>query len=54
MFPHLHNINPSICIEDLGLKEIIKNGVQPIEHLYLLWGHEKFTESIEKIIKIYA
>jgi hypothetical protein len=54
MFAHLHNINPSICIEDLELKEIIKNGVQPIEHLYLLWGQEKFTESIEKIINIYT
>jgi hypothetical protein len=54
MFAHLHHVNPSICIENSSLKEIIKNGTQPIEHLYLSWGHEKFTESIEKIINIYA
>jgi hypothetical protein len=54
MFAHLHHVNPSICIEDSNVKEIIKNGTQPIEHLYLLWGQEKFTESIEKIINIYT
>jgi hypothetical protein len=54
MFAHLHNTNPSICIEDLSLKEIIKNGTKPIKHLYSLWGHEKFIESIEKIINIYT
>ena len=51
MFRHLLNTNPSICIEDLSLKEIIDNGIKPLEEFYNIWSENDIIKDYERIIE---
>ncbi len=50
MFSHLNSIE-SICLENNGLKDIIKLGIKPFEHLYKLWSVNNYKETILNAIK---
>ena len=50
MFRHVFNIKPSICIEDLSLTEIIKNGISPLVPFYNEWSEDNFILKYENII----
>jgi hypothetical protein len=50
MFKHLLDAEPSIFIEDLSLKEIIANGLEPLQQFYDKWSEEKLSQTYEKII----
>ena len=50
MFRHVFNTKPSICIEDLTIKEIITNGITPLLPFYYEWNRDKFIERYEQII----
>lgn len=48
-----HNLNPSVCIEDNTLKTIIKNGIKPLEPLYIRFSDECVLSDIQEVIKYY-
>jgi len=50
MFRHVYHVQPSICVEDLSLKEIMANGTKPLEPLYKMWNKENFVKEFEDII----
>ncbi|MDX6443623.1 MAG: hypothetical protein QOH71_697 [Blastocatellia bacterium] len=50
MFRHLQSVYPPITIEDSSLSEIIKNGIEPFEHLYQLWSEENIRSEYESIL----
>jgi hypothetical protein len=50
MFRHLLKASPSICIEDSSLKEIIANGLAPLEVFYKEWSEEEFIKDYEMIL----
>jgi hypothetical protein len=51
MFSHIMDCDPSICVEDSDLIEIINNGFKPLQQKYNSWSHKKFVDNIENIIK---
>lgn len=51
MYSHIINANPSICVEDNHLKNIISNGFFPLKERKDSWSHKNFIDTIEKIIK---
>jgi hypothetical protein len=50
MFRHVFNAKPSICIEDSTIKEIIANGITPLQPFYDAWTEEKFIQCYEQMI----
>jgi hypothetical protein len=44
------NVEPSICVEDTYLLDIINNGFSPLKEKYEKWTNDKFIDRIEKII----
>lgn len=50
MFKHLKDANPSIFIEDMTLKQIINNGLVPLQQYYDRWSEQKLVETYERII----
>jgi hypothetical protein len=50
MFSHIYDVDPSICIENNSLSQIIKNGFGPLQEKYDSWTHNKFINTLEKII----
>lgn len=46
-FRHVHNLTPSICVEDNSLKTILANGTAPLEPLYAAWAPEKIRAQVE-------
>lgn len=50
MFRHVFNAEPSICIENSTIKEIIANGTAPLQPFYGAWTEEKFIQRYEQII----
>ena len=53
MFRHLFSCEPSICIEDRSLKEIIRNGIKPLipfreewTEINLIWDYERIMDKI--------
>ena len=50
MFSHISNSKPSICIEDLPIKDIIENGNAPLEMYKNKWTNENFINKINKIM----
>ncbi len=50
MFRHVYSANPSICIEDSSLKQIIANGVSPLEPFYDEWNEANFIADYERIL----
>lgn len=51
MFSHIWDVQPSICVENNSLLNIINNGFSPLEEKYNSWTHEKFIDKLETIIK---
>ncbi len=49
MFRHLHRIEPSICIEDRSLREILASGVEPLAELRRSWRAGRVREEYEGI-----
>lgn len=49
-FRHLHNCSPSICVEDSSLKDIIANGLKPLEPLYEQWSAENVRRQVEDVL----
>lgn len=52
MFANLHNLEPSIEIGKLTLKEIIKNGITPIIPLYEKYSHKNLVRKYVEICDI--
>ena len=51
MFSHIYDVNPSICIENNSLINIINNGFTPLEDKYNSWTNENFINVLENIIE---
>jgi len=49
-FRHLWNLEPSILIEENSLKEIIENGITPLEPLYQAYTEENVVADYERIL----
>ncbi len=55
MFRHIRNANPSICIEDSSLRQIINNGYEPLSKYRDDWTKENLVWDYERIFdKIFA
>lgn len=50
LFRHIRHTRPSICIEDSGLKEIIKNGTKPLLKFKREWTPENTLWEYERIV----
>jgi hypothetical protein len=50
MFRHLWETNPSICVENNSIKQIIKNGLEPLLPFYEKWSDEMLCQDYERII----
>lgn len=50
MFRHLHDLCPSVCVEDRSIREIIASGTSPLMDLMLRFSPENFCESMDEII----
>ena len=50
MFRHVYSANPSICIEESSLTQIIENGVTPLEPFYEEWSEANFILDYERIL----
>tara|TARA_R110000824_G_scaffold34372_1_gene109193 strand:+ start:3127 stop:4056 length:930 start_codon:yes stop_codon:yes gene_type:complete len=50
MFAHVNNLEPSICVEDHSLKEIMDRGFEPVSHLHKAWQPSKFADHINNIL----
>jgi len=51
MFAHIWDVQPSICVENNSLLNIINNGFSPLEEKYNSWTNEKFIHTLETIIE---
>ncbi len=51
MFSHILDVQPSICVENNSLLNIINNGFTPLEEKYNSWTNEKFIHTLENIIQ---
>ncbi len=51
MFSHIYDSNPSICIEDKSLGQIIKNGFAPLETYRDRWSNANFVKHLEGVIE---
>jgi hypothetical protein len=51
MFSHIWDAQPSICVENNSLLNIINNGFAPLEEKYNSWTHKKFIHTLETIIE---
>lgn len=50
MFSHIRDSNPSICVEDLSLIEIINNGTMPLTPYYDVWNHSNFSKHLDNVM----
>jgi hypothetical protein len=50
MFRHLHDIHPSICVEDRSLREIMSDGVFPLMQTQLAFSPEHFCAEMDFIM----
>lgn len=51
MYSHIIDVNPSICVEDNTLKDIIFNGFSPLKHKKDSWSHENFIHIFEHTLE---
>ena len=50
MFRHIREANPSICVDDTNLRDIIKNGTDPIKVFQNEWTNENLRWDYERIV----
>lgn len=50
MFSHISDVQPSICVEDNSLLNIILNGFEPLQEKYNSWTNENFIHTLEEIV----
>jgi hypothetical protein len=50
MFRHVWSAQPSICIEDSSLRQIISNGTAPLASFYDAWTPDRFRGAVEVIL----
>lgn len=50
MFRHIYNTQPSICIEDRSIKDIINSGTSPLLQYKEKWSNKNFILKYEYII----
>lgn len=50
MFKHLWGAEPSVFIEDLSLKQILSNGLKPLEQFYAVWSEGHLTADYNRIV----
>ena len=50
MYRHVFSANPSICIEDTSLTQIINNGIAPLVPFYNEWSEASFILDYEQIL----
>jgi len=50
MFRHILNAQPSICIEDKGIKDIIRDGIKPILPFIERWQPVNLIKDYERIV----
>lgn len=50
MFRHILGAEPSVCVEDSSITEIIKNGTKPLEPFYNQWTEETICRDYEQIV----
>ncbi len=50
MFRHVFGLNPSVVVQDYhnALSQILKNGLEPLEPLYLKWNKENLIQDYER------
>lgn len=53
MFRHIRDVKPSICIEDSSLREILANGIAPLQPVYEANADARVLEQVEKLIDEY-
>jgi SAM-dependent methyltransferase len=51
MFRHLFDVQPSICIEDSSLRQILRNGFAPLANVAHEWTAENLLWDFERIIE---
>ncbi|MFO0581857.1 MAG: methyltransferase domain-containing protein [Anaeromyxobacter sp.] len=50
MFRHVHHLEPSICVEDRSLKEILATGYAPLVPCLLDWQEPAFVKGFEEVL----
>ena len=50
MFKHLFSADPSIFIEDRSLKEIMADGLAPLQQFYDKWSEKQLTATYDNIV----
>lgn len=50
MFRHIYHTQPSICVEDRTIPEIIKSGSEPLIPYRQMWSNENFINKYEYIL----
>lgn len=50
-FRHLWDVQPSICVEDRSLKEILHTGIEPLLPIYEANSRERLVGKVEKVLK---
>jgi len=50
MFRHILTAVPSVCIEDITLKQILNNGFEPLDQLSKYWTKESIIWEYERIL----
>ena len=51
MYAHIVDAQPSICVEDNSLQNIIDNGFAPLQEKHDSWSNKNFIDTIEKIFE---
>lgn len=51
MFRHIYNADPSICVEDKSLKQIIEQGTYPLNEFKDKWSNTEMRKKINHILK---
>jgi glutaredoxin-related protein len=51
MFRHLWGVRPSIFVEELSLKEILSNGLAPLQEVYSRWTEKNFVQKWHTILE---
>jgi hypothetical protein len=50
MFKHMWDASPSIFVEDMTLKQIIANGLVPLQQFYDKWSEDQLVKTYDNII----